>query len=215
MTSAPKSPTETSNGKEARQTSSKLEENQFGQKINKKANQDEKENRRRDSDASDKANLSPKPQRQPRDSRISSDSSIKNNMKSSSASTRSNSYSGQAGLGAKESYASKSSANINTQQGPVRSPPTKPRTTAQAAIQGQNRSIKNNVKGTGGSPQTQKQTEGIVGESLNASAVDEEHAKSEQNDIEQSRNEESKVEQGAVEQNNNKKDEGENQAEEK
>lgn len=136
-------------------------------------------------------------------------------MKSSSASTRSNLYSGQAGSSVKESYASKSSANINTQQGPVRSPPTKPRTTAQPAVQGQNRNIKNNVKGTGASPQTQKQTEGIVAESLNASAADEEQTKSEQNNIEQNKVEESKVEQSIVEQNNNKKDQGENQAEEK
>lgn len=117
ISSAPKSPTEASNGKEAaRKGTTKQEEEEKPVKNNhQKPNNEDKENLKKDNDVSDKSGLVAKTQKQPRDSRIVSDSGSRNNQKPTNVSNRSNSYSGQPTASVKESYASKSSANHNSQ----------------------------------------------------------------------------------------------------
>ena len=88
------------------------------------ASKEEKENLKKGgAEVTDTNGLSPKPQRHTtRESRILSDPG----MRTSGISARNNSYNGPDNCSVKESYASKSSANIN-------SPPTKTKTTGQAA----------------------------------------------------------------------------------
>ena len=146
IASAPKSPTEVMIVKEVRKGSFKQEEPQKAGKNNNQKSNDDRENQRKDTDA-DKSGLMAKTQKHPRDSRIASDSGPRGNQKPSTASNRSNSYSGQA-IG-KESYASKSSANVQNASAK-----------AGNTTQIQNKNPKaNNGKVANNTPKPQKQTE--------------------------------------------------------
>ncbi len=116
-------------------------------KIEKERSKDESEN-------IDPNGTSPKPQRPMRESRIQSDPGTRN-AKIVNTGARNNSYNGPATSSAKESYASKSSASLNSG---AKSPTTKrtPIQSAQSDIKPTN--PKNNTKGPANMPKSQKQT---------------------------------------------------------
>ena len=157
LSSASKSPTEVTNGKEVRKGSNKQEETpKVGKNNNQKSNNEEKESQKKDADSADKSGLTSKTQKQPRDARLASDSGTRNNQKPADLNLRSgksNSFSGQVSTVVKESYASKSSANTNVQGAASKA-------SIGIAAQTQNKASKPNIaKVANESGKSQKETE--------------------------------------------------------